>query len=475
MAPYDENDTLDLTEEAEATQPAEPAEAAEETQAPEGEMLSVFGESADLDNADIFKDRAETPQPAAPKEEQPPLPVYENKAKRQRKKRNVRSYLAAGVIVLICVLIVGTVWFLVKQRDRQEQVAPIEPAQSIEETPRITAQNAEKETVRVRAKGFPVSFSSKAIRSIKAVGAHVYVLTDESLSLVSPSGAYRLLSVIDYVEPVIKSNGKYGLVFDRLTGKYLLFSNEKVLLEGEATDKAQILNAAVGADGSFLIASKGTESASLLSYYDKRGKELFRWSCAKDHIVSLSLAENRRDILVAALNAKKGEIVTKLYLLDVYSDQTQWEYSLSGVAAIDCFFLSSGKIAVMCSDRRVVIDVKKSKPKPNVFEFPETLLAYDSDGEHTVIVTPQFGAFDAYEIRLLSGSNKQSYVFCTNERVIDVCCAGKRAYLLTESHVLTVNPSGKGSVVTPITGGELGLDVLNGHVYHYSLGYLFKN
>ena len=59
--------------------------------------------------------------------------------------------------------------------------------------------------------------------------------------------------------------------------------------------------------------------------------------------------------------------------------------------------------------------------------------------------------------------------------MIDIRCVGKRSYLLTENAVLVVGPSGKGSVVTSIPGVELGLDVLNGHVYHYSLGYLFKN
>ena len=478
MEPYDDNDVLETPQEQDAPQPDVADETAELPEAETGELMSVFGEDIDFDSADIFKDDTVKPQrrPVMPQPaEEAPAPVYENDATKQRKKRNLRSYLAVGVIILVCAALVGGVWLLVRQRERSEEAPPVEPAQSIEETPRVQAENQAKETVRVRAKGFPVSFSSKAIRTIKAVGAHIYVLTDESLSRVSPSGAYQLMQVIDYVEPVIVSNGKYGLVFDRLTGKYLVFSNEKVLLEGESPSKAQILCADVAADGSFLIVSKGTQSASLLSCYNKRGEIVFQWSCAKDHIVAASLAENRHDILCAALNAKNGEIVTKLYLLDVYSDQTQWEYTLKGDAAMDCGFLSGDKIYVMCTDRRVVIDVKKSKPKPNEFEFSETLLAFDTDGEHTAIVTPQFGAFDSYDVRLLTGNNKVSYDFSTNERVIDVRCAGKRTYLLTESHVLSISPSGKGSVITAIVGGELGLDLLNGHVYHYTLGYLFKN
>ena len=437
--------------------------------------FSVFGDELDLENASIFRDRTE-PEPQEPQTaESVDPPVYESGAKKTRKKRNVRSFIAVGVIVLVTILLVGGVFLLVRQRDEQAEPFAVEPVQSVEETPQVQAENDTTAPARSRAKGFPVSFSSNAIRSIAAVGANVYVLTDETLSLVTPSGAYQLLKVIGYVEPVIVSCGKYGLVFDRLTGKYLLFTNAKIALEGMTEDQSQILNADVAADGSFLLATKGKESASLLTYYDKEGKKLFRWVCAKDYIVSVSLAENRRDILCATLNAKNGEIITRLYLLDTYSDQTQWEYSLKSAAAIDCFFVSGSKIAVVCADRRVVIDTKKSKPQPHVYEYPESPLAIDSDGEYTAIVTPKFGSFDAYEVRLLTGSNKESYVFQSDARVIDIRCVGKRSYLLTENAVLVVGPSGKGSVVTSIPGVELGLDVLNGHVYHYSLGYLFKN
>ncbi len=465
----DEKNVLPETADAEPEVPAQ-------QEVPKAEPdFSIFGEEIDLDNAEIFRDRSE-PEPRQEKAEEPAAaPVYESAAAKTRKKRNLRSLFAAVIIVLVSILLVGGVFLLVHQRDEQARAPAVEPAQSVEETPQVQAENDMSTPARAKAKGFPVSFSSNAIRSIAAVGANIYVLTDETLSLVTPSGAYQMLKVIGYVEPVIVSCGKYGLVFDRLTGKYLVFSNAKIILESMSEDQAQILNADIAADGSFLLATKGKESASLLTYYNKDGKMLFRWTCAKDHIVSVSLAENRRDILCAALNAKNGEIITRLYLLDTYSDQTQWEYSLKSAAAIDCFFVSSSKIAVVCADRRVVIDTKKSKPTPHVYEYPESPLAIDSDGEYTAVVTPKFGSFDAYEVRLLTGSNKVSYVFQTGSRVIDIRCVGKRSYLLTEKAVLVVGPSGKGSVVTPIQGVELGLDVLNGHVYHFSLGYLFKN
>ena len=438
--------------------------------------LSVFGGQFDFANADIFKeDLSMQDQEPQEDDEAPEKPAYKSDMQGHRKKRNWRSVLAAAFVCVICAVLVGAVWMLFHQRRAQQTPGAIEPVQAVEETPQVQAENEAHDPVRVKAKGFPVSFSSKAIHSVSAVGAHIYVLTDETLSLVTSTGAYQLMKVIGYVEPVMRSCGKYGLVFDRLTGKYLIFANDKILYENDKEEKSQILAADIAADGSFLIARKGDESASVLSYYDHTGQPLFQWSCAKDHIVAVSLAENKHDILCAALNAENGEIVTKLYLLDVFSDQTQWEYKLKGAAVMECFFVSSNKVCAVCTDRRVIIDSRKSKAEPNVFTYPETLLAIHSNDGNTAVVTPKFGSFDSYEVHLLNENNKEIYTFETNARVIDIRCVGKRAYLLTENAILAVNPNGKGSVVTPIGDVELGLDVLNGQIYHYSLGYLFKN
>ena len=336
--------------------------------------ISVFGDRFDLSNADIFKEEPDS-EPLHEQEKTQEVPVYENAVKSKRKKSSLRSLLAVIFIVVLCACLVGGVWMLVKQREEKQTPQAIKPVQAVEETPQVQAENDVTVPSRVKAKGFPVSFSSNAIRSVSAVGAHLYVLTDETLSLVTSTGAYQLLKVIGYVEPVLRSNGKYGLVFDRLTGKYMVFANDKILYENGSEEKSQILDAAIAADGSFLIASKGDESASYLTYYASDGKPLFQWNCARDHIVAVSLAENKRDILCAALNAENGEIVTKLYLLDVYSDQTQWEYKLKGAAAIECFFVSSNKVGVVCTDRRVIIDTKRKKAEPNEFVYPETLLA----------------------------------------------------------------------------------------------------
>ena len=453
------------TDEKEKLEQAEPAP----------DPISVFGDSFDLSNADIFKENAEPPVEETDSQPEPKQPVYENPAKNKRRHRMNRSMIAVVLIVILCAGLVGGVWMLVKQRDEKQTAQAIEPVQSVEETPAVQAANDPTVPARVKAKGFPVSFSSNAIRSVSGVGAHLYVLTDETLSLVTSTGAYQFMKAIGYVEPVLRSSGKYGLVFDRLTGKYLTFANDKILYENNDEVKSQILDAAIAGNGSYLIANKGSESASFLSYYSPEGKLLFQWNCAKDHIVAVSIAENKHDFLCAALNAENGEIVTKLYLLNEYSEQTLWEYKLKGAAAMECFFVSSNKVCVVCTDRRVIIDTKKNKAEPNEYMYPETLLAIDSDEGNTAIVTPKFGSFDAYEVTLLNDNNKVGYVFETSSRVIDICCVGKRTYLLTENAVVSVNTNGKGSIVTPIADVELGLDVLNGQVYHYSLGYLFKN
>ena len=403
--------------------------------------------------------------------------VTEEKAKILNNKRKSKVSIKAIVfIAVICVLFVAAAVLISHFSDTPDRNNK-EDAREIVETTTPVQQGAKPTAAASYSKGFPVSFSSNSIKDIAVIGSDIFVLTADTISKVSSSGAFESPQVLNYVEPVIKSCGNFGLVFDRMTGKFVVFNGKKTLYTGQSENEQQIITADIADNGNFAIASRGTDSASLLTYYNKSGEVLFSWACSKEHIVSVDINSNKKDIVCAALNAENGEILTRLYLLNIYKTDTEWEYSLNGSAAIECFFASSdNKVVAVCTDKRLILNTNKDEQEPKACEYPSTVLNCKSDeNANTVIVTSKFGSFDSYEVTLYSDSNKAEYTFETDERIIDVACVGKHSYLLTDKSIIRVGSSGKGSVVADLNDIELGLDVMNGDIYHYSLGYLFKN
>ena len=341
-----------------------------------------------------------------------------------------------------------------------------------------TSNNAVKNESEISqsGSGFPLSFSSNDIVDIESVGSNVYVVSNEVLFCISSFGKLVFSKVINYSEPVIKSNGNYGIVFDRLSGKYTIMAKKKVLFSGQSMDAAQIITAQISSDGSYAIASRSTDSACILTYYDKNGKEKFSWACTKDHIVSVAISSNGQNLACAALSASDGEIETKVYLLNIFSDETKWEYTIKGTAAIDIHFASSNKLMLLCNDRRVLLDSKGEGSMVSTNEYSTSLLGSYSDCDgYSVTLTTKFGSFGGYEIKNYSPGNTENYVFETDGKVTDVLCSGKKTYLLTDSEIICINSFGNETKRIKLETAGLGMCLAGGNLYYYSLNNLYKD
>ena len=323
--------------------------------------------------------------------------------------------------------------------------------------------------------GFPLSFPSSNIVDIEAVDSSIYVLTNEMLYCISSSGKLKFSEVLNYSQPVIKTSGKYGIVFDRMSGKYLIVSKSRIIYSAKSLDSAQIITAQISGDGSYAIASRSSEAACILTYYDKRGREKFSWACMKDHIVSIDIASNGRKLACAALSASEGEIETKVYLLDIYSDKTEWEHTVKGSAAVNICFVSSGRLGLLCNNANLILDPGKDEPVVLNDKYTSTLLdSYTDKSGYRVTLTAKFGSFSGCELKCFSPGGSVAYVYETESKVSDIFCSGKRAYLLTDSQIICINSFGNESKRVNLEAAGLGITVASGRIYYYSLNTLYK-
>lgn len=381
----------------------------------------------------------------------------------KNKKGIIRAVVAVALIV--AVVAVGAVFASKYAQNTADTASGDSSAEG-------TAVSAES----MSSKGFPLSFSSNDIVTVGSAGSYVYVVSNEVLFGVSSSGKLRFSEVINYSEPAIKTDGNYALVFDRMSGKFVLCHKGKVIYKGQSIDSQQIFTAVVASNGNFAVASRSTDSASLLTYYSKKGEQLFRWECSHDHIVSAAVSSNAKNLACAALSAEGGEIVTKVYLLNIYSNETEWEYSVEGSAAINISFASGNKkLDLLCTDRRVLLDSSSNSVSAES-RFSSALLSSHSDcNGYAVTLTRKFGAMNTYELTSYFPDNSVCYVYETDKKVTDIFCAGRKSYILTQDSIICLSSSGKESKTIHFSSASLGLCVSGGSIYRYSLNNLYKN
>lgn len=373
--------------------------------------------------------------------------------------RTAFCLLAAVVILLLAVMAV-----------RGKKNAPASSGTS--SAPSVQTQTGQGST----RGGFPLSFSGESILDVKAGQNGLFVLTKSAVSFVSTSGAYRTPLKHSYVEPVIKAGGKYVLLFDRVTGKFQLGSERKLLFSGQSENGQQITTAAVNEQGDFLVAAKGGNYASLLTFYGKNGTARFSWECAKEYIVSVAIAENRKDLLCAAVSSRNGEMYTKLYLLNVKATETVWETRLLSTAVTECAFAGGNDVLAVCGDRRLIVNTKKADDAVEQADYPASALLCSSDGKgNTAVVNQKLGTFDLYEITVYDKNNKPYVQAQTDHTPLSVFCRGKAAYLLTDSGVYRVRRNGKLHEICKLGETERGLVMVGSDAFHYNKNTLIKN
>ncbi len=324
--------------------------------------------------------------------------------------------------------------------------------------------------------GFPLTFSGGSILDVKSVSGGMFTLTKDALFFVSTTGAYRTPLQHSYAKPVLKTGGKYALLFDRLTGDYTLCDARHSVLSGQSENGQQINTAAVNEKGEVLIASKGGNYASLLSFFNRRGELLFSWECAKEYIVSVAIAENRSDLLCAAVGAREdGEMYTKMYWLNIGKKDTVWETTLTGTAGTECAFAGGNDVLLVCADKRLLIDTKAKKEPVTEAEYPASAAFCHTAKGMTVVANQKVGTFDTYEISAYGKNNKVAASAQTEQHPLSVFCNGKQAFLLTDTGVYRVKRNGKLREVCTLSEMERGFVMVGGDAFHYNKNTLFKN
>lgn len=289
--------------------------------------------------------------------------------------------------------------------------------------------------------GFPLSFPS-GIDDVEVTDSSIYVVSRNTVSCLDLSGRTIREHIFNFAEPVIKTGLGYAIVYDRQGISFAVLNRDKIIFEGKNEDGEYINCACISDSGNFLIASRSTKGAGMLTYYSKTGEVLFRWLCANEYIVNCAISQNSKNLVCSAISAKSGEMYTKVYYFDIDKSANNKEYSFSGAVSIDTFFVGNRNVIVVCQDRRVLIDFSKENFNPVEKQYSSTILKHASDaGGNTAVVMKKDDSFDKNTLTVYDSHNNVSFECELPDDVKDVCLHGEKAYVLTGDGIYKADKS----------------------------------
>ncbi len=383
--------------------------------------------------------------------------------KRKVKKKNFDSkYILVGAVLLTAVVIIFA--GIAFSSDR------------LIDDGKVSSENSELlSTVSSDEMGFPVTFSNNDIIRVESFSSKIFVLGKKILTCVSDRGKVKFNYVFTFSKPDMTVSENYGLVYDRASSRYFIFNEKGVIYEGETENKKHIITAKINNRGDVALVTKSDDSACRVSLADKKGKVLYIWACAEEYGVSVDLSEDSREILCGAIGSREGQIYSKLYLLETYSDNEAQEMTVNDGAVVDVK-LAGRKAIATCNNSRTVFDIRKSGITEEKVLYPSNISAFACDKSgNTAVVADKIGSFATKEITVYNKNNAISYVGFTDEEVVDVICRGKKVYLLTDKAIYESLSDGTFEKVgTKEISGE-GLVICKSRLYYHSTGHIDIN
>lgn len=323
-----------------------------------------------------------------------------------------------------------------------------------------------------KSSGFPIILSVP-LRKVDVSKNSIYAVTKNSAICFDSSGKKKQEIILNYSDPMIKTSGKYALVYDRQGNGFTLLSGEKTLLSSKTDDSTLIYTASVCDNGNFILVSKSNKAASSLSLYSKKGEILYKWNCANEYIVSAD-SYNSKFIACAAVGSVSGQIMTRMYFFDLGNSNNNRDFTFNDTSALDCSFIKSKTVSIMCNNRRIVVDCGSDGLSPIQAQFTGSLYKRADDGTgNTAVLLRKNDSYNEFELKVFADDNNIIFEKEISSSVKDIACDKSKVYIMTDGNIIRVGDNEK-----ELVNFSSAFDYIlakSGKIYYYSTNMICKN
>ncbi|SDA16251.1 hypothetical protein SAMN02910447_01117 [Ruminococcus sp. YE71] len=285
---------------------------------------------------------------------------------------------------------------------------------------------------------FPIEPTEKTT-NILALGNQLMTADAHSLTLYSSDGEKTDSFAHAFSKPVERVCGKRALVFDSGAYGFKLYS-KKGEIYSKTTDDI-ILSGSLSENGTAAILTESSKYASLVLFYDKDGKLVYRYGCTS-RVMAVSVTEDGKSAYVCTFCSQDGEIFSQVRRLDFSQDGEQMVSEDIRTLAIDCICNDAGDILV--AGDTGLYTVSPEGKLVSSYEFDGTLsyaalgrgcsaaiVANATDNDSTLVIAAS-GAEDTEAFRTATIDSSVKKLSIADDRVL----------MLTDSKVLSYAFSG---------------------------------
>lgn len=164
---------------------------------------------------------------------------------------------------------------------------------------------------------------------------YLYFVNLDKVTVTDHNGKMKSEIEIVTSEPVVKSNGKYVIVGDIGGNNAYLIQNSE--LSNTVVTDGPLVDVSVNSAGYCVLVTQGDMHKRNVTVYNTKGEEQFVWNSGSFFVLSASIADNNKNIVISTLDTSDGKMKSVLSFYNI-SDATPIateEYENELMAAVE--------------------------------------------------------------------------------------------------------------------------------------------
>ena len=285
---------------------------------------------------------------------------------------------------------------------------------------------------------FPIELYGTEAMETVTKSNYFYVLTDSQLEAVS-SGGKKIWSLSHgYASPILKTSETRAFLFDQNGSKAVIYNLEGAVNEIET--ETNILTAAIARNGSYAVATRSTEYASVVSVYDKKDHLLYEWYSATGTVIATALSPDGKKLAVATVFATDGHLSSKLLILDY--DSADPIFTADFVDR-PIYRLESEKAGITVCTENSYSFISWKKFERTDYSSDRSLAIARSSSVGTLLAFNRKANQADNKIVLFSKKGQKQAEFDFNGIISDIVAAKNHIYCISDTKVYLFDRTGK--------------------------------
>lgn len=225
---------------------------------------------------------------------------------------------------------------------------------------------------------YPIDFESTSTENLIAKSGYYYVLTDGEIKAVTNGGKVVFTYSHGFENPVIKTSGTRAVLFNQGGQDALIFTPSG--LEDNITSEKEIINAAIGDDGTYALVTNADGYVAKVSVYKKNAKLIYEWYSASDMINNVAVFKNGKKIAISTLKANVSGFDSKVMILNFNSANAEFQKEYDGEIIYNLSTEFSRGVTVATSNTFDFLKIRKFESSEYKNEYNLQMLRESSGG-----------------------------------------------------------------------------------------------